>query len=134
MKTVKAIVERAESNYSAYLEGIDGVIASGKDLDEIKKNMIDAVEFFIEGCKECGCEVPEELQGEYELIFEMDIKTVLTYYNGILSKSGLEKVTGINQKQLWHYATGAQVPRAKQKARIEAGLHKLGKELALIHL
>ena len=29
MKTIKVIIERAEHNYSAYLDGVDGIVATG---------------------------------------------------------------------------------------------------------
>ena len=76
--------------------------------------------------------LPEELKGEYEVVFSMDVLSFLEYYSGILSKSGLQRITGINQKQLGHYASGLSKPRAKQRARIEAGLHRLGEELLSI--
>ena len=44
MKPVVVIIERAENNYSAYLEGIDGIFAVGKSVDEIKKGIIDSID------------------------------------------------------------------------------------------
>jgi transcriptional regulator with XRE-family HTH domain len=41
----------------------------------------------------------------------------------MLSKSGLEKITGINQKQLWHYASGLRKPSPATIHKIETGLH-----------
>lgn len=132
--TLKIIIERAESNYSAYIEGIDGITATGNTLDEIKENMVKAIEACIEECKELGCEVPEELQGEYSVVFKMDVKSLLDFYNGIFSKAGLERITGINQKQLWHYSSGKRIPRPEQSLKLEMALHKLGEELLSISL
>ena len=47
MKEVTAFIERAENNYSAYLNGIDGVVATGSSVDEIKTNMVAAIGVFI---------------------------------------------------------------------------------------
>lgn len=134
MKEVTAFIERAENNYSAYLDGIDGIVATGSSVDEIKTNMVAAIGVFIEECKELGCEIPEELQGDYELSFKMDVKSLLDFYSGIFSKAGLERITGINQKQLWHYASGGRKPRPEQAMRLESALHKLGAELLSITL
>ena len=60
-------------------------------------NMIEAIEAFIVECKELGCDIPEELKGDYELIFKMDVKSLLDFYSGIFTKAGLERITGINQ-------------------------------------
>jgi hypothetical protein len=81
-----------------------------------------------------GLEVPEELNGDYEIRFSMDVKSLLTYYEGIFTKSGLERLTGINQKQLWHYAKGKSIPRRAQVEKIEKALHRLGAELLSVSL
>lgn len=61
MYTLRIVIERAENNYSAYIDGIDGIIATGQTVDEIKTNMIEAINAFVEECNELGCEVPKEL-------------------------------------------------------------------------
>lgn len=134
MKPVVVIIERAENNYSAYLEGIDGIFAVGKSVDEIKKGIIDSIEVLKEECKEFGGEIPEALKGDYELIFKMDARSVLDFYSNLFTKSGLERITGINQKQLWHYASGLRNPRPEQSLKLEKALHKLGEELLAINL
>ena len=133
MVTLNAIIERAEHNYCAYLKEIDGIIGIGDTLQEVKRSILESIDITIEECAmNPEYVLPEELKGEYEVVFSMDVLSFLEYYAGILSKSGLEKITGVNQKQLGHYASGLSKPRPKQKARIEAGLHRLGEELLSI--
>lgn len=134
MKAITAVIECAGGNYSAYIEGIDGVVATGTTLDEIKRHLTDAVAVYVESCKELGYELPEPLSGEYEIAFRMDVKSFLGLYAGIFTKSGLERLTGINQKQLWHYAQGMSTPRRAQVRRIEQALHRLGQELLSLEL
>ncbi len=134
MVTLKAIIETAENNYSAFIEGVDGIVATGSTIEEIKTNLIDALDVFVETSREMGLEVPEKLKGDYEIRFSMDVKSLLTYYAGIFTKAGLERLTGINQKQLWHYAKGKSVPRRAQVERIENALHRLGAELLSVSL
>lgn len=134
MKTLRVIIEKADNNFSAFIDGVDGLVTTGSTIDEIKVNMVYAIETFVEECKKLGCEIPEELNGEYELCFKMDVKSLLEFYSGIFSKAGLERITGINQKQLWHYASGGRNPRPEQAMKLEAALHKLGKELLSISL
>ena len=76
----------------------------------------------------------DALKGDYSLVFKMDVKSFLEFYTGIFTKAGLERVTGINQKQLWHYASGNRNPRPEQVVKIETALHKLGEELISINL
>ena len=134
MTELKAIIESLENNYSAYIEKLDGIVATGSTIAEIKANLLDAVDDYIETCKENGMEIPQELKGEYTIEFSMDVKTLLNLYDKIFSKSGLERLTGINQKQLWHYANGKSVPRRAQVLKLENALHRLGTELMAITL
>ncbi len=50
---------------------------------------------------------------------------------GVFSLAGLEKVTGINQKQLWSYLNGTR-PRRRQSERIEAGFRALSRDLGAL--
>ena len=134
MKTLNVIIERTENNFSAYLQEVDGIIAVGNSVAEIKQCILESIEVLIESCKELDCEIPQELLGEYTLSFKMDVKSVLHFYSSIFTKAALERITGINQKQLWHYASGERIPRAQQAIKLENALHKLGEELLSIHL
>lgn len=134
MKALNVIIERTENNYSAYIAEVDGIVATGHSIDEIKANIVNAITILLEECQEYGDEIPEELKEEYSLTFKMDVKSFLDFYAGIFTKAGLERITGINQKQLWHYASGGRNPRPEQIIKIETALHKLGEELISINL
>lgn len=134
MKNITVIIERAEGNFSAYVKEVDGITASGHSIDEIKKSVVEALDEYVAFCKDTGLEIPDELQGHYEICFELDIQSLLQIYEGIFTKSGLEKITGINQKQLWHYAKGVSKPRPAQRQKIESALHRLGNELISLSL
>ncbi len=134
MQTLTAIIESLENNYSAYIKDIDGVVATGSTIEEIKANLVEAVRLYMETCHDLGCDLPEALKGEYQIVFSMDVKSLLTLYQGIFTKAGLEKLTGINQKQLWHYASGISTPRKAQVLKIEKAIHRLGQELLSIQL
>ena len=58
-KKYLVILEKAESNYSAYSPDIPGCIATGKTRDEVEKNIKKAISFHIEGIKEDGLPLPE---------------------------------------------------------------------------
>ena len=134
MYNLKATIEVTENNYSAFIEDLDGIVATGSTIAEIKSNLLDALDDYIETCKKLGCGLPAELNGDFSIEFKMDVKSLLTIYNGIFTKAGLERITGINQKQLWHYANGKSAPRRAQALKIENALHRLGNELISISL
>lgn len=133
-RVVEVLVCKTNKGYSAHINDIPGIAATGKNLDEIKKNMVIALELHLDGMKEDGEIIPDSLKGEYELLFKMDIESLLDYYEGILTQSALARLTGINVKQLNHYARGKSKPRPAQIRKIEKGLHKLGNELIQINL
>ena len=134
MKTLTAIIESAENNYAAYIEGLDGIVATGETVTDIKESLLQAVNEYVLLCEETGCEVPLDLRGNYRLEFKMDVKSLLNVFSKVFTKSGLERLTGINQKQLWHYASGMSVPRRAQVTKIENAIHRLADELHAIRL
>lgn len=52
------IIEKAENNYSAYSPDVDGCVATGKTINETRKNFLEALEFHFEGLKEDGLDIP----------------------------------------------------------------------------
>ena len=133
MKTVEVIVEHAGNNLSAYIEGAP-VITVGNDVKEIEKNMKEAVELYLDSCKEMNIAPVEILQGEFTLKFKIDAATFINYYSSIFTKAALSRITGINERQLWHYAAGVHKPRKQQLEKIQKGINALTEELAAINL
>jgi predicted RNase H-like HicB family nuclease len=133
MKTVEVIVEHAGNNLSAYIEGAP-VITVGNDVKEIEKNMKEAVELYLDSCKEMNIAPVEVLQGEFTLKFKIDAATFINYYSSIFTKAALSRITGINERQLWHYAAGVHKPRKQQLEKIQKGINALTEELAAINL
>ena len=133
MKTVEVIVEHAGNNLSAYIEGAP-VMTVGNDVKVIEKNMKEAVELYLESCKEMNIAPVEILQGEFTLKFKIDAATFINYYSSIFTKAALSRITGINERQLWHYAAGVHKPRKQQLEKIQKGINALTEELAAINL
>ena len=133
MKTVEVIVEHAGNNLSAYIEGTP-VITVGNDVKEIEKNMKEAVDLYLDSCKEMHIVPVEVLQGEFTLKFKIDAATFINCYSSIFTKAALSRITGINERQLWHYAAGVHKPRKQQLEKIQKGIDALAEELAAIDL
>jgi predicted RNase H-like HicB family nuclease len=134
MKQIKVIIGRAkDGTFSAYAEKVNaGIWGMGNTVQEAKEEALENLRLFVENNDENH--IPKELKGEYELVFKFDAESLLNYYKGIFTNSALERLSGINQRQLQHYATGLKKPRAAQNKKIEAALHKLGSELMAIEL
>ena len=132
METIKIIIEKTDDLFSAYAENVEGIYAGGETVEEVKKSVLEAIELL----KEYNTDenIPEILKGDYEIVYNFDVESLLNYYKGIMSFSALERLTGVNQKQLQHYSTGYRKPRIGQRKKIETALHKLGSELLAIEL
>jgi len=134
MKTIEAVIERAkEGTFSVYCinEMFSGM---GDTAEAAKMDMRLQMDFFKKTAVEDNFSYPDFLDGDFEILYKFDTESLLEYYSGILSLSGLEKITGIHQKQLWNYLHRKSKPRKAQVERIEKGLHTLGSELIAISL
>ena len=133
MRAVEVIVENAGDNLSAYIEGAP-IMTVGNDVKVIEKNMKEAIELYLDSCKEMNIAPVEVLQGEFTLKFKIDAATFINYYSSIFTKAALSRITGINERQLWHYAAGVHKPRKQQLEKIQKGINALTEELAAINL
>jgi len=69
MKRFLIVIEKANGNYSAYSPDLPGCVATGKDRDEVERNMYEAIEFHIKGLAEDNLPVPEpHAEAEYVVI------------------------------------------------------------------
>jgi len=132
MKTIKIIIEKSADYYDAYADNCEGIYGAGATVEDAKENALKGLELFINSRDKK--ELPAILQGEYTVEFKYDTQSFLNHYNKIFSNVALERLTGVNQKQLHHYSTGLKKPRETQKKRIETALHGLGKELLAVRL
>lgn len=53
------IIEKAKRNYAAYSPDLPGCIATGKTVEDVKKNMQGAIEMHVKGMIEDGLPIPE---------------------------------------------------------------------------
>lgn len=134
MKKVVANVELTHHNYSAYIDILPGCASTGKTFEELQDNMKEAVNFHLETSREFGDEIPKVFNNSYELVFRFDTASLLQHYKGIFTNSALERLTGINQRQLQRYASGETKPRAPQAKKISDAFKKLAKELEVVEL
>lgn len=130
MNKVVINVSRTERGYSASCDLLPGwIVAVTGDFETLEKELKESVDFYVDCAKEDKEDYPEVFNNEYEFEYKFDIQSLLCYYQNIFSFSALQNLTGINQKQLSHYAAGRSKPRLEQAKRIVDGLHRLAVEL-----
>jgi hypothetical protein len=131
MKKIRIVIERSKDFYGAYAENVNKITGGGETIEEVKQSVLECIEII----KSFDARnIPAALKGEYEIVWKFDVGSFLKYYKGIFSQTGIARLTGINEKQLNHYASGLKKPRPAQAKRIEAALHQLGSELLSLKL
>jgi len=128
----KLVIEigASSNHFGGFAVNVDGVYGAGNTLDECKTDILEGLRLLIKNREKSNCKIPKWLvDGEYEIEYRYDVQSILSYYANVFTKPALERLTGINQKQLHHYATGLKKPREPQRKKIEQALHRLGSEL-----
>ena len=129
-KKLIVTIARDCNGYGAWVENFAGVYGEGDTVHEAKENLLDGLSFFIKHNQN----LPEVLQEEHEIEYHFDTSSFLQYYSNIFTKSALERMTGINQKQLGHYVSGYRNPSKKTVEKIDGALHRLSDELSQVRL
>jgi predicted RNase H-like HicB family nuclease len=53
------VIEKADRNYSAYVPDLPGCVATGATIEEVERELLDAIRFHIRGLEQDGLPVPE---------------------------------------------------------------------------
>ena len=132
MKKIIIVIERSADLFDAYSDNCDGIYGAGNSIEECKKD----IELSIAQIKEkLPIERwPEEIRGEYELEYKLDAQSFLEYFSDFISLAGMERITGVHQKQLSNYLNRRAKPRKQQVDRIREDLHRFAEELLSITL
>lgn len=131
-KKIVMVIEKSEDYFSAYSDNCEGIYAAGESIDAVKADTYKAIELIKKNLPKERW--PEEIKGEFDIEWKLDVQSFLEYYSRYMSLAGIERVTGINQKQLSNYLNHRAVPRHKQAERIINGIHKFANELLSITL
>jgi predicted RNase H-like HicB family nuclease len=59
MKRYAIVIEKAASNYAAYVPDLPGCVATGTTRDETERLLREAIELHIEGLTQDGLPIPE---------------------------------------------------------------------------
>ena len=103
------------------------VVVTAKTLRQLKQDFEESLRLHIEGCVADGDTLPAWLiNGDYRLEYMLDTAALLRAAESYTTMAAISRVSGINQKQLSHYANGLKQPRPMQRAKIIAGLHEIG--------
>ena len=121
-KRVKMAITKEDTGYSANaILGNHFVGTQGESLDELKKNILDALKVTFP-------------KTAFDVRYAYDLESFFNFYAVINAKALSERI-GMNQSLLAPSAfKGIKTPSPNQTRRILAGVQEVGRELAKIEL
>lgn len=127
------IEKQSDGTYIAYNTTGDYVtlLGTGASVAEAKKDFEESFAGVMQSYKDRGEFMPPELEEAIE--FNFDISSLFEYYS-MLNVSALGRYLGINDSLMRQYKKGDTPISDKQLEKIEAGIHRLGSELAALRL
>ena len=132
MKKLVVNICASKDSIGAYSVNGEGIYGAGDSIKDCQDDVLKSIEEIKQTLP--PDEWPDILKEEYDIEWHFDVQTLLLHYGALMSLSGLERITGINQKQLWAYMNGRSKPRRKQVDRIENSIRIFGGELSRVHL
>ena len=136
MEKLKVSISWSGNNYCAesHDDALNGIVAcTQKTLKGVKSCFQSSLQFHIDECLKDGDNLPEWLiSGQYELEYVMETSALLHSLDGILTRSAIARVSGINERQIRHYAAGIRTPRPLQRTKIVNAIHSISKELSAV--
>ncbi len=129
-KEIKVLVGWSGENYNGGVGDpeLGAIMVAASTMDKFEKELEESFEFHIEGLRESGDHIPDYiLSGNYHIIYDLEATALLKEAEKFTTLAAISRATGINQKQLSHYATGLKQPRPSSRARIIKGLHDIGR-------
>lgn len=134
-EVIKIDVAWTEDNFCCvWNDGQEGcVLVTAKTLDKLKEDFEESLRLHIQGCIADGDTFPEYLaKGEYKVEYHLDAAALIRNAEAFTTMSAISRASGINPKQLSHYANGVKHPRPAQYEKIKAGLRLIGTQLLVM--
>ena len=135
MEKIRVDIQWCDHNFGATFGDTDpgAIVITAKTYDELMKEIPETLRFHVEGMLEDGDEVPDWLRnGDYEFEYHLDTAALIRSCEPYASLAAISRASGINERQLSHYANGIKKPRPQQRKRIVDGLHEIGRKLIAV--
>lgn len=135
MEVINVSVYWNEDNYECgwAMPDVGCVVATHKTLEGVKVEFAEALCEHINCMLSDGEELPIWLVNrDYSIIYNLEVSAILRDAEQYTTMAAISRVSGINQKQLSHYANSVKKPRREQRERIIEALHTIGKTFLAI--
>jgi predicted RNase H-like HicB family nuclease len=126
------IIEKTGTGYSAYVPDIPGIATAAETFDELRENVKELLNVFVETAAEYGDPLPDILKGEYTIEYKFDIQAFMQWMSKVMSQRGLSEMADMNESLISQYASGNKKPGPKQLQRIQTAIHRFADDLHAI--
>lgn len=129
-KEIKVLVSWSGENFNGGIGDpeLGAVMVTASTLEEFKNEFQESLQFHIEGLRNDGVKIPDCIaSGDYTISYDLEATALLKEAERFTTLAAISRATGINQKQLSHYATGIKQPRPASRERIIKGIHAIGR-------
>lgn len=123
------IVEKTSTGYSAYVPEIPGIVTAADNYDELRDQISELLELFVETSRLYDDPVPGILGGEYTIEYKFDIRAFMQWMTRVMSQRGLSEIAEINETLISQYANGVKKPGPKQLKKIQKSIHRFADDL-----
>jgi hypothetical protein len=134
-------VEWADTNISAHIGEVPGLIMAFKDVKTLHAQIRDVLEFHLEGCLDAGDADAAAAAAagwiadrNWEFAYHYSIPALLNLYDGILNRSSLARIAGINASLMRQYLGGYRNPSKKQLLKIQKNIHTFASGLSAVRI
>lgn len=134
---IKVQVEKTDDGvYWGTTQNIPGVVtADGRTLNELKANITEAIELYLEVAQDIDKkEILELFSNGIKLEYKLELSNLFVQLK-VLNKSAFATRIGVSSGLMRQYASNKNIYISEERARkIEEGLHQLGEELQAVKL
>ena len=129
---LQVFVEKTEDGYYGATQNIPGVIvANGKSFQEMKRDLLKALEFYKEDCDE---DTKVLLNRKIEFVYRLDLHNIFKVFKEI-NKSKFAERIGINPSLFRQYTNNKNIYMSEKRLnKIQIGFYELGAALQNIKL
>jgi DNA-binding phage protein len=131
METLKIEIHWCDKNFCCGwgFDNFGAIVVTAKTLEGVKHEFEDALNLQITEMLKDNEFVPEFLANkDFTIEYSLHTSALLRDAERFTTMAAISRATGINQKQLSHYASSLKEPRPAQRQRIIDGLHEIGRQ------